>query len=193
MIRSMTGFAGTERQYPFGRLTWELRSVNHRYLEIGFRVPEEFRTQEPEIRRILGEFLSRGKIDAALRFTPAPGVASSNLELNRELAIRLLSLHEELQNLSGIKQDADLRSLLRWQGMIEERAPDPQPLHKAAVELLEEAATGLRAARGREGEQMDAAIRERLRVAPDIECPGGRWGNRLYEWKRNTEKQYTGG
>jgi uncharacterized protein (TIGR00255 family) len=167
MIRSMTGFAGAERQYPFGRLTWELRSVNHRYFEIGFRVPEEFRTLEPEIRRILGEFLSRGKVDAALRFTPAPGVASSNLELNRELAMRLLSLHEELQDLSGIKQDPDLRSLLRWQGMIEERAPDPQPLHKAALELLEEAAAGLRAARGREGEQMDAAIRERLQTIAD--------------------------
>jgi len=167
MIRSMTGFAGAERQYSFGRLTWELRSVNHRYLEIGFRVPEEFRMLEPEIRRTLGEFLSRGKVDATLRFTPAAEVASSNLELNRELALRLLSLHEEMQDLSGMKQDPDLRSLLRWQGMIEERAPDPQPLHKAAMELLAEAANGLRAARGREGEQMDSAIRERLRTIAD--------------------------
>ena len=55
MIRSMTGFASAERQFDFGRLTWELRSVNHRYLEIGFRVPEEFRVLEPEIRRILGD------------------------------------------------------------------------------------------------------------------------------------------
>lgn len=167
MIRSMTGFAATERQFPFGRLSWELRSVNHRYLEIGFRVPDEFRVLEPEIRRILGEFLSRGKVDATLRYTPAPGVASSNLELNRDLARRLISLSEELLALSGQKQDPDLRSLLRWPGMIEERAPDPQPLHKAALELLAEAAAGLRAARGREGEQMDAAIRERLHSIAD--------------------------
>ena len=59
MIRSMTGFASVERQFEFGRLAWELRSVNHRYLEIGFRVPEEFRALEPEIRRILGQYLSR--------------------------------------------------------------------------------------------------------------------------------------
>ena len=167
MIRSMTGFAGAERQYPFGRLTWELRSVNHRYLEIGFRVPEEFRMLEPEIRRILGEFLSRGKVDATLRFTPAAEVASSNLELNRELALRLLTLHEEMQDLSELKQDPDLRSLLRWQGMIEERAPDPQPLHEAALKLLAEAASGLHSARGREGEQMDSAIRERLQTIAD--------------------------
>jgi len=167
MIRSMTGFAGGERQYSFGRLTWELRSVNHRYLEIGFRVPEEFRMLEPEIRRILGEFLSRGKIDATLKYAPAAGVASSSLELNRELAKRLLALHEELQDLSGLKQDPDLRSLMRWSGMVEERAPDPQPLHQAALELLAEAAAGLQAARGREGEQMDAAIRERLQTITD--------------------------
>jgi len=163
MIRSMTGFAGAERQYPFGRLTWELRSVNHRYLEIGFRVPEEFRMLEPEIRRVLGEFISRGKVDATLKFVAAANVASSNLELNRELAERLLALHEEMQELSGKRQDPDLRSLMRWPGVVSERAADPQPLHEAALELLAEAAAGLQSARGREGEQMDAAIRERLR------------------------------
>ena len=123
MIRSMTGFASAERQYPFGRLTWELRSVNHRYLEIGFRVPEEFRVLEPEIRRILGEFLSRGKVDANLRFVPAAALASSSLELNGQLASRLLSLHEELKTISGLHQEPNLQSLLRWPGMVEEWLP----------------------------------------------------------------------
>ena len=164
MIRSMTGFANAERQYPFGRLSWEIRSVNHRYLEIGFRAAEEFRALEPDIRRILGEFLSRGKIDAVLRFAPAASASSSSLELNRDLTAQLLTLHGEMQELSGLKQDPDLRSLMRWTGVVEERAPDPEPLHKAALELLGEAVTGLQAARGREGEQMDAVIRERLRT-----------------------------
>jgi uncharacterized protein (TIGR00255 family) len=162
MIRSMTGFAGAERQYAFGRLTWELRSVNHRYLEIGFRVPEEFRVLEPEIRRILGDFLSRGKVDATLRFVPAAGTANASLELNRELLSRLLALHAEMQALSGLEEKANLQAFMRWPGVTEECAADPEPLHKAALELLAEAAGGLQAARGREGEQMDAAIRERL-------------------------------
>lgn len=162
MIRSMTGFAGAERQYPFGRLTWELRSVNHRYLEIGFRVPEEFRMLEPEIRRIVGEFVSRGKVDATLRYVPAADMASSNLELNQELVSRLLALHAQMQELSGNNQDPDLRSLMRWPGVVTERATDPQPLHDAALELLAGAAAGLQSARGREGTEMDAAIRERL-------------------------------
>jgi uncharacterized protein (TIGR00255 family) len=167
MIRSMTGFASAERQYPFGRLTWELRSVNHRYLEIGFRVPEEFRALEPDIRRILGEFLSRGKVDANLRFVPSAVLASSNLELNGQLAERLLALHGELASISGLDQEPNLQAMLRWPGMVEECAPDPQPLHEAALELLAETASSLRSARSREGEQMDAAIRERLQNISD--------------------------
>ena len=162
MIRSMTGFASVERQYDFGRLTWELRSVNHRYLEIGFRVPEEFRVLEPDIRRILGEFLSRGKVDAALRFTPAFTAAASNLTLNRPLFDRLLALHAEMQDASGRQEAMDLGGLMRWPGVIEEQAPDPEPLHAAALELLREAAAGLQSTRIREGEQMAAAISERL-------------------------------
>ncbi len=162
MIHSMTGFASAEQQYDFGRLSWEIRSVNHRYFEFVVRVPEEFRVLEPEIRRILGVHLSRGKVDATLRYTPAAAITSSNLNLNRELAGKLLALHKELQALSGLEQKPELHSLLRWPGLVEEQAPDPQPLHEAALELLSRAVKDLQAARGREGELMSAAIRERL-------------------------------
>ncbi|NNK37201.1 MAG: YicC family protein [Xanthomonadales bacterium] len=175
MIRSMTGFASAERQYEFGRMTWEVRSVNHRYLEIGFRVPEEFRVLEPEIRRILGEFLSRGKVDAALRFVPAASAVSSNLVLNRELLDRLLDLHAEIGEVTGLDREPDPQALMRWQGVIEERPPDAEPLHEAALELLAKAAAGLQASRGREGQQMDAAIRERL---DSIET----WVERIRGW-----------
>jgi len=175
MIHSMTGFASAEHQYNFGRLSWEIRSVNHRYFEFVFRVPEEFRVLEPEIRRILGVHLSRGKVDATLRYTPATAISSSNLNLNRKLAGKLLTLQQELQELSGVEQEPDLQSLLRWPGLVEEQAPDPQPLHEAALELLSKAAKDLQAARGREGEQMSAAIRKRL---TGIE----RWVAQIREW-----------
>jgi uncharacterized protein (TIGR00255 family) len=171
----MTGFASVERQFEFGRLAWELRSVNHRYLEIGFRVPEELRVLEPEIRRVLGEHLSRGKVDATLRFTPAASTAVANLELNRELASRLLLLHGQVSELIGLEQDPDLQSLLRWPGVIEGQAPDPAPLHQAAIELLSDAAASLRSTRGREGVQMDAAIRERLGIIEE-------WVARIRSW-----------
>ena len=175
MIHSMTGFASAERQYDFGRLAWEVRSVNHRYLEIGFRVPEEFRALEPEIRRILGLHLSRGKVDATLRYTPAAAVNSSSLALNSDLAGSLLKLHKDLQKLSDVDQEPDLQSLLRWPGVVEEQAPDPQPLREAAANLLAEAASDLQAARGREGEQLDLAIRQRL---DGIE----KWVSQIREW-----------
>ena len=175
MIRSMTGFASLDRQHDFGRLAWELRSVNHRYLEIGFRVPEEFRALEPDIRRILGEHLSRGKVDATLRYTPAAAVTSSKLSLNADLARRLVALQEEFQEISGLTQEADLQSLMRWPGVVQEQATDPQPVHEAALELLAGAAIELQAARTREGEQMDAAIRERLAGIEN-------WVSQIREW-----------
>ena len=158
----MTGFASLERQYEFGRLSWEMRSLNHRYLEYSLRLPEEFRVLEPAIRKSLGQYLSRGKIDASMRFQLSPGAAGSNIELNRELASNLLGIHKQMQELAGQDQNPSLGSLLRWPGVVEEQLPDPAPMHKAALELLKDAAADLQAAREREGEQMAKAIIERL-------------------------------
>jgi uncharacterized protein (TIGR00255 family) len=162
MIRSMTAFASIERQESFGRVSWEIRSVNHRYLEVGMRLPEEFRVLEPRVREVLSQYVSRGKIDASLRFVPGSGADGPALKLNKGLSQRLLTLHGELKSASALDQQPDLLSLMRWPGVVEEEAPNPEPLHEAAMALLAEAAADLKAGRGREGQQMDAAIRERL-------------------------------
>lgn len=162
MTRSMTGFARVERQYDFGRLSWEMRSVNHRYLDFGLRLPEEFRPLEAGIRKRLGQYLSRGKIEATLRYFPAIAETGSSLDLNLPLAQELLGVHGELSHLTTDGQQPDLTQLLKWPGLIEEKRPDPAPLQAAAMELLVEAAQDLQDGRGREGEQMANAIRERL-------------------------------
>lgn len=162
MIRSMTGFASAEAQFEFGRLGWEIRSVNHRYLEIGLRLPEEFRPLEPMIRERIGQHLSRGKVDAGLRYHPAVGAGSGRLALNEELGHRLLDLHRSLAELAGRQDPPDLASLLRWPGLVEESPPDVEPMHEAALDLLDKAVAGLREAREREGEQLANALRERL-------------------------------
>lgn len=162
MIRSMTGFTRVERQYDFGRLGWEMRSVNHRYLDFGLRLPEEFRPLESDVRKCLGQYLSRGKIEATLRFFEAPGAPGSRLVLNLALARELLDIHGEMAKLASTEQQADITRLLKWPGLIEEKRPDPKPLQAAAMELLVEAAQDLQAARSREGVQMARAIRERL-------------------------------
>ena len=162
MIRSMTGFARVERQYDFGRLSWEMRSVNHRYLDYSLRLPEEFRPMEADIRKCLGQYLSRGKIEASLRFFEAAGATGSGLELNLALARELLDVHGEMARLAQCKKEPDISQMLKWPGLIEEKRPDPEPLQLAAMELLIEAAQELQTGRGREGEQMASAIRERL-------------------------------
>jgi uncharacterized protein (TIGR00255 family) len=162
MIRSMTGFARVDRQFEFGRLSWEMRSVNHRYLDFGLRLPEEFRPLEADIRKRLGQYLSRGKIEVALRFFETAGATGSGLELNLPLAKELLNLHGEMSRLASADQQPDISRMLKWPGLIEEKRPDPAPVQAAAMELLIEAAQELQAARGREGEQMANAIRERL-------------------------------
>ena len=168
MIRSMTGFARVEHQYEFGRLSWEMRSVNHRYLDYGLRLPEEFRPLESDIRTCLGQYLSRGKIEATLRLVMEPGAISSRLELNPGLAREVLEAHKEMARLAGVEQHADISGMLSWPGLIEEKRPDPAPLRAAAMELLVEAAQELQAGRGREGEQMANAIRERLKGVATI-------------------------
>lgn len=162
MIRSMTGFARVERQYEFGRLSWEMRSVNHRYLDFSLRLSEEFRPLEADIRKRLGEYLSRGKIEANLRYAPAASATGSALELNQPLARELLGVHSELSQLAGSEERPDLGYLLKWPGLIEEKRPDPAPLQAAAMALLTEAAQQLQDGRAREGEQMANAVRERL-------------------------------
>ena len=162
MIRSMTGFASIERSFEFGRISWELRTVNHRFLEFSLRLPEEFRVLEPEVRQLIGKYVSRGKVDASLRFAETGSDAGSRLRLNRELASRLLVLHGELGELAGSERSMNTMQLLRWPGVVEERLPDPAPLHQAALDLLEEAADDLQRGRQREGEQMSELLRTRL-------------------------------
>ncbi len=162
MIRSMTGFAAAEQAFPFGRLSWELRSVNHRYLEYSLRLPEEFRVLEPQVRERLGAYLKRGKVDATLRYQELAGSPGGGLCLNQELATQLLALHQELGGLTEVQQQPNLSDLLRWPGVVTEQLRDPAPLHEAAMTLLEQAAEQLLAARGREGEQINHMVAERL-------------------------------
>jgi uncharacterized protein (TIGR00255 family) len=158
----MTGFARVEREYEFGRLSWEMRSVNHRYLDFNLRMPDEFRPLEADVRQCLGKLLDRGKVDATLRYFPAVAAGGSSLELNLPLARELLNVHRDLSTFAKLDTPRDIGPLLKWPGVIEERRPDPAPLRAAALELLQDAALDLRDSRTREGGQMAKAIRQRL-------------------------------
>lgn len=185
MIQSMTGFASAERQLPAGRLSWEIRSVNHRYLEIGLRLPEDFRVLEPAIRELLGARLGRGKVDAGLRFSRGDGNDEADLVLNKALVKQILGLHAGLAELSGMRQEASLDALLRWPGVVSERQQDSETLQQEALDALAEAISGLRDARSREGRKLVSIIEDKLNTVASLVAQVREWLPDIREGLKN--------
>src|SRR5579859_2655952 len=99
MIRSMTGFARRERQFPWGLLSWELKTVNHRFLEIGCRLPEDFRSAEADFRQTISGVVKRGKVDVSLHFRPV--AAANSLEVDADLLGSLTQRAQQIAAAAG--------------------------------------------------------------------------------------------
>jgi uncharacterized protein (TIGR00255 family) len=160
MVHSMTAFARSERTGPHGTLVWELRSVNHRYLEPHLRLPESFRDLEGAVRDALRQGLSRGKVECTLRLVE--DTTGKPLQIDRERAAQLINAAESVAAL--IKQPAPLNPLevLAWPGVLVADAADPQALNAAATQLFREALEELRQGREREGAELSKLLNERL-------------------------------
>jgi len=168
MIRSMTGFARRERQGPWGTLTCELRSVNHRYLELSLRLPEDLRSLENDARQILGGLLRRGKVDAGVYLRGSPATIAA-LELNASLAEQVLARAADVSRISGGTAGApDPLDVLRWPGVIRETERDISPLAAEATQLLRETAADLNDARAREGARIREMLAQRCEALRDI-------------------------
>jgi uncharacterized protein (TIGR00255 family) len=158
MIRSMTGFARRERQGPWGALSCEIRAVNHRYLELSLRLPEDLRGLEGDVRQLLGASLRRGKVDASVYMRGATAQAAT-IEINRPLVEQIARGIGEVTNAAGgTLAPVSPLDLLRWPGVIREAERDTGPLLAQAMELVRETAVELNESRAREG----ARIREML-------------------------------
>ncbi|MGC2031127.1 MAG: YicC/YloC family endoribonuclease, partial [Steroidobacteraceae bacterium] len=114
MIRSMTGFARRERQFPWGLLAWELKTVNHRFLEMGCRLPEEFRVGEAEFRQAIAAAVRRGKVECSLHFRPA--VMAGAFEVDAALLASLIQRAQQIAAQAGGAARIDVLELLRWPG-----------------------------------------------------------------------------
>ena len=161
MTRSMTAFARHDTQQPWGELVWELRSVNHRYMEATVRMPEELRVLEPKVRERLGQTLKRGKVEANLRYRAA-GESSAELSVNLELAKRLADASRKVDALLYNPSPVNSLELMRWPGVVEQCGADMAPVREQTLALLDEALTTLVATREREGAQLAQLIIERL-------------------------------
>lgn len=162
MIRSMTAYAMRSTQTPRGQLTWELRSVNQRYLDLSLRLPDEFRVLEPDIRQRFKQALARGKVEVGLRFRADPAAASADMRVDQDLARALLRCHHELSRLSGDAAGPDLGALLQWPGLVVQEQPEADPERAAAMALLDTTIDALIEAREREGAAIAGMIESRL-------------------------------
>ena len=162
MLRSMTGFARCERSTTAGVLAWEIRSVNHRYLELSLRLPEELRAAEGEIRRTIAAAARRGKVDATLYLRP--GVAGGRELLFDEVQLdRLIENALAVQRRLGAPGRIDAVDLLRWPGVVREQERDSAPLVAASEALLAETLAAFTASRAGEGERIAEMLASRAR------------------------------
>jgi uncharacterized protein (TIGR00255 family) len=160
MIHSMTGFARCEAKEPWGSLVWELRSVNHRFLETGLRLPEELRSLEPEFRKVIGQHLKRGKIDCSLRLSWSHEYVDGP-NLDQHALDRLIGALEKVaRNLPDPAQVSPL-DLLRWPGVVVADEKDTGPVAESAKQLLKKAIEALRSARAGEGSRLRSMLVDR--------------------------------
>jgi uncharacterized protein (TIGR00255 family) len=155
----MTGFARHELSGSWGTLTCELRSVNHRYLEPGFRLPEELRPLEADLRQLLAKSLKRGKVDCTMHLRGSSG-AERELRVD-EAALQRVAGAVRKVLIELPKANVDAVEVLRWPGVVEATANDSDALLGGARSLFQKTLDDLGAMRLREGKRLGELIEQR--------------------------------
>ncbi len=161
MTRSMTGFARSQAQGDWGEVVWELRSVNHRYLDIHLRLPDALRALEPAIREAVSRVVSRGKIDIGAKLATTDDTQS--IEIDEQ---RLAALGEALSQVRSTVIDCrapDALRLLTYPGVQREREPDTDAIQRDALAALKDALDQLQSMREDEGSRLAAMLVDRAR------------------------------
>jgi uncharacterized protein (TIGR00255 family) len=157
---SMTAFARREEQTDQGSLTWEIRSVNHRYLEVSLRLEEKFRPLEMQIRKRFNDKLGRGKVDAVLRYK-APEQQQTTLGFDQDLAQSIIRNCDQLAQLSDNSAPIDMLKVLQWPGVIIADTFDQTTLNKSVIDALNHAIDELIVTRETEGSALQKMIEQR--------------------------------
>ena len=160
MIYSMTGYATAARELSFGVLNVELRSVNHRYLDIQFRMPDDLRAIEPQLRELLTAKLNRGKIECRISFAATAGTAQLP-ELNEALLQQLIALGRRVRAALPAAAELSVSDVVRWPGMLGTETLPVEDLRTACADLLQSVLAEFTTSRAREGEKLRAMLRER--------------------------------
>ncbi len=167
MIVSMTAYGRAETTGDLGQASCEIRSVNHRYLEMSVRLPEELRALEQALRDRISARLKRGKVDCTVRFE-LNAVASGNIPVNQDLLSKLIETAEATGRLLEKPAPLNPLELLRWPGVLDKDVPDPESIGKVLLALVDETLDAVVATRQREGEKIRTMILERCDKAASI-------------------------
>lgn len=157
----MTAFAQQEQADRWGTLSWEVRAVNHRYLEPGFKLPDSFRAIEPRLRDILRGSAQRGKIDAQLRYS-AGSTEDQATRIDQARLQQLVTALDLIQQQSTASPAPSTLDLLAWPGVLQTDEVNQQAQHSAAIVLFEKSIQDLVATRAREGEELGRFVVQRL-------------------------------
>lgn len=160
MILSMTGYAATGAELDSGSLTLELRAVNHRYLDIQLRMPDELRAFEGAMREAISAQLQRGKVDCRVNY--AARSAQNGATLNSDLLRQLADWNREVQAALPDARSLDVADVLKWQGVLETPSASADELRSALLGLLQETLQEFSASRAREGEKLKEFLLQRV-------------------------------
>ncbi len=166
MVASMTAFGRGEDKGDWGRAIWEVRSVNHRYLEVSPRLPEDLRILENAVRERVAARLGRGKIDCSLRFD-AEEATATDLTINHDLAQKLIQACDVISEKLPTSTPTPL-DILRWPGVVQREPPDPETLSQPLMALLDSTLDQLVETREREGDKLATMIEERCARAAEM-------------------------
>jgi len=166
MTFSMTGFSRIEASGEWGRLTWELRSVNHRYLDLTFKLPDDLRLLESELRALAVGKMGRGKVECGLRFVREAGSADAGLQIDER---RLQVLRDAMDTVSSHFPTSvpDPLQILQFPGVLQQSSVSSEALHAAVLKAFDEAINALSEARRSEGKRLADFVEVRLELLLD--------------------------
>ena len=161
MIKSMTAFARRDIRADWGSLSCEIRSVNHRYLETQFRLPESLRDIESDFREALRPLLSRGKVEVGMRLQLA-ATAENRFVVNMEMAQALNESINQVNRMLDNPAHINALDVLRWPGIMAAEEPALEPVKTEARTLFQQTLQGLLQARETEGRRIEPLLIQRL-------------------------------
>jgi uncharacterized protein (TIGR00255 family) len=160
MIYSMTAFARVNENNDIGNVQWEIRSVNQRFLDMNFRLPEILRHLEMQVREKVRKKLNRGKLDINLRFSSTSS-ATSSLSINESLVESILQTHHKVAKFTSNHDKLSSLDIMQWPGVLLEPEADEKQRDSVILALFDNALDQLIAARGREGDAMKQLLLNR--------------------------------